>query len=163
LGWSVIWILHDHFYNQFRLKAAEQVLRFFPHYFTNVNQVGEGVVYDQFDLINQGLRIDKMSPLPIDFSHVQTRESFQLSTNSLVLLTQRLDKWSHFFMGDLMSLDEDHSHFYYQTAKEKERIFLESNKNKKWTFMVLLRLAIYKFMIRPYRFVFQLLLEKICH
>jgi len=49
LDYTVIWILHDHTYNKLRKTPLEQFLRPFPHYYANVNEKGEGHIYDQPD------------------------------------------------------------------------------------------------------------------
>lgn len=120
LGWSVVWILHDHRYNQRRLSAAEMALRSSPHFFSNMNRLGQGIIYDQFDLCVHGLRQERMAPLPIDVSqpHLYSQEVYPLQ-----LLTQRANQWNLFFAGDLMSLFLDTPlSIYLQQAQEKERV-----------------------------------------
>lgn len=47
LGYQVVWILHDERYNQKHLSAAELYLLNHPHYYTNMDAEGLGIIYDQ--------------------------------------------------------------------------------------------------------------------
>ncbi len=56
LGYHVVWILHDKRFNQRKVSAAEQWLQEKPHYFTNFDSRGNGEVYDQLQVIKDGVR-----------------------------------------------------------------------------------------------------------
>ena len=68
MGYEVIWLLHDSQFNRQRVSAAEMSLRHSCHYFTNMNAEGAGYFYDQFDVVVDGLRRAKFSPLQVDLS-----------------------------------------------------------------------------------------------
>lgn len=101
LNFSVVWILHDHRFNQWRLSNAECVLRNTPHFFSNMNAKGEGMIYDQFDVWKQGKREKRLPPLPVQISFLKERQSQKLLWNSS-FLTERFKNWSVSFEGDLM-------------------------------------------------------------
>lgn len=42
---KVVWVLHDRRFHRFRLTAAEYFLRSWPHYYTNMNEKGQGIIY----------------------------------------------------------------------------------------------------------------------
>lgn len=65
-GFQVIWILHEMRFNKWRLSAAEAALAAIPHYYTNINSEGEGIIYDQCDRIDGGLRFIRYGPLPVN-------------------------------------------------------------------------------------------------
>lgn len=65
-GFQVIWILHDTRFNKWRLSAAEAALAAIPHYYTNIDNEGEGIIYDQCDRIDGGLRYTEYGPLPVN-------------------------------------------------------------------------------------------------
>ena len=77
IGYQVVWIFHDSLYNKHRLSSAEDFLRGEPHYFTNMNEEGEGGIYDQFSLITDRKRIHRLPALPINLSFPKS-----LSSNS---------------------------------------------------------------------------------
>jgi competence protein CoiA len=68
LGWTVVWILHEKRFNQYRVTAAEEMLKASPYYFSNFNEKGEGFIYDQFQIIQNGLRKHRQAVYPVDLS-----------------------------------------------------------------------------------------------
>lgn len=76
LGYTIIWILHDHTYNKFRKSPLELFLRPFPHYYANVNEKGQGHIYDQPDrkLPPSIVNLEERCPLP-HFKWPQTLEN----------------------------------------------------------------------------------------
>jgi competence protein CoiA len=162
LGWSVVWILHDQRYNRVRLSAAEIMLRSSPHFFSNMDESGRGMIYDQFDLCIRGLRYGRLPPLPIDlkegifFGHAG-RNFFPLR-----MLDQRSKSWPYFFSGDLMSLFLNNMSKspsdYLKQARQREAEFAP----EKGRFMAL----ICKFwrcgIIASYQTIFRFLLERVC-
>ncbi len=65
LGYQVIWILHDIRYNRRRMSAAEAYLRRNGGaYFTNMDEIGRGWVYDQSERCSYYRRIIKGKPFP---------------------------------------------------------------------------------------------------
>ncbi|WP_068470766.1 competence protein CoiA [Candidatus Protochlamydia phocaeensis] len=162
-GWQVVWILHDHLYNQVRLTAAEQALRTCPHYFTNMDREGKGCIYDQFDLVNKGLRKQRMKPLPVDLTQPQEFEKSSDSNKRLRLVFQRACQWPFFFSGDLSCLQrQKETSFYLQAAHMKEDQFYgdEALQAKKRAYQRMK--SFIKHLFYPYRLLFHLWLEKAC-
>jgi competence protein CoiA len=161
LGWQVIWILHDKLYNQRRLTAAEWILRSFPHYFTNFDKEGRGIIYDQFDMIHKGMRIRKMPPLTVNVALFEPLHSQLISTSYLKLVKQRLKKWPLGFQGDLVHLNQstrDDSYIEQAKALEQEAFVKEEMEQKE----NYLKQLIEQFFIRPYGLLLQMLVEKMC-
>ncbi|MCI0382775.1 MAG: hypothetical protein L0207_07015 [Chlamydiae bacterium] len=52
LGYEIFWILHDRTFNRKNLSPAELFLRERGCYFTNINEKGEGIIYDQMERIH---------------------------------------------------------------------------------------------------------------
>jgi len=84
LGYRVLWILHDHQFNQRRLTEAEFFLKS-AYYFSNMNKEGQGEIYDQFARVRGIVRKQRLSHLPLDISQVcvangagPSRENWQL-------------------------------------------------------------------------------------
>ncbi len=65
VGYTVIWILHDRRFNQRWETPAERFLRSHPHYFSTMNALGEGEIYDQYAHIRWGERIRRTPRYPI--------------------------------------------------------------------------------------------------
>ncbi|KAF3362217.1 hypothetical protein PHSC3_001284 [Chlamydiales bacterium STE3] len=100
LGFDVIWILHDKRYNRACHSLAEKALYQHPHYFTNMNQSGKGIIYDQFEVIEKGLRKVRLAPLQVNLAVPMQKPENQLS---LFPLPRRLT-WAKYFEGDLVAL-----------------------------------------------------------
>lgn len=156
-GWMVVWILHDHRFNHLRVTAAEQLLRAFPHYFTNMNSQGEGVIYDQFDVVHKGLRLHKMAPLPVDLTQPYAFEGLAFSKHALRQVWQRSTQRKIFFAGDLC--DEGLASSYLQQAKQKEELFYASHSLPKRVWRGLRR-SLGKMFFSPYQALFRFLLER---
>lgn len=167
LGWHVVWILHDYRYNNYRYSSAEAILRNYPHYFTNIDHTGKGEIYDQFDLIQTGVRHYKMSPLTVKLSApFYTSHATSLSS-TLKLGKERLRHWPLFFEGDLLylslypeKLTQDQVN-YLLHAQEKENFYKlskqSSRENKKSLFEIWI-----KKIFAIYKFFFHFFLEKHC-
>lgn len=132
LGFQVVWILHDHLYNSYRLTSAEHFLRPHTHYFTNINEQGEGHFYDQAK--------KRGPPLTIDL----TRPSFRNFQNKLPVDLAARKEWKLSFPGDLFH------HFSRFHAANEPAIWKEFFYSLKNT------------LSRYYRIFFQYLLEKAC-
>lgn len=70
MGYSVIWILHDRHYNRPSLTLEERLLLPQTHYFTNINSLGSGEIYDQYSQIRWGKRVMRGPRYPIALSSV---------------------------------------------------------------------------------------------
>lgn len=164
LGFQVIWILHEKRYNQWRFTAAEQWLRNRPHYFTNINAEGEGMIYDQYDIDEKGVRKHIQSKLEVNLEHPRKIMKDEKRRNLPRVVANRLENWTLHFSGDLLDLCLYQSaHLDIQEllenafAAEKESTkFVESGwveKTKK---------IFWYGVVRPYRLFFQMLLERAC-
>lgn len=157
-GWTVVWILHDHRYNQIRLSAVEMALEHSPHFFTNMDQFGKGLIYDQFDLKDKGLRLSRLSSLPIDIkniSHQTDQKSFPL-----LHLENRAKNWPYYFAGDFMSLFLSRVNSEYLEKAfllEKRR---DSNQRKAKFFRVIK--GTYRKITAGYQIFFRFFLERLC-
>jgi competence protein CoiA len=100
LGFQVIWILHDHLYNRRRLSPLEISLEPSPHYFTNLNEKGQGMIYDQGWIAQRGGRVKLTPPFPI-----LPQKPKSLAGERDARWPQCLQKrflWSLHFEGDLL-------------------------------------------------------------
>lgn len=98
IGYQVIWILHDSRYNQRRLSPLEDALCSSPHYFTNMDSEGNGMVYDQFAIIDRGVRRNRLPALPVDLS--LPRYDKGLKNRLPHPVNKRAAQWSLGFYGD---------------------------------------------------------------
>ena len=161
LGWSVVWILHDQRYNQNRLSAAEIALRTSPHFFSNMDELGTGMIYDQFDICEKGLRYARLSPLPIDLREAPHLCPPEKQSYLLALLTQRAIHWKCFFSGDLTSLFlNTPASPYLQQALESEIRFYPPSPSLRWCHLPAKLWQ--RGIATPYRIFFRFLLERIC-
>lgn len=157
-GWSVVWILHDSRYNQFHLTSIEMALSPFPHFFTNMDRFGKGIIYDQFDLKNGGIRVARLNPLPVEIKNIS--DKIEAREFPLVFLQKRAAGWNCFFSGDLMALFlHDLSSPYLKQAAKLEKKWDVNQKRGK--ILNLFRLFLRK-IANLYRILFRFLLEKAC-
>lgn len=137
IGFETVWILHDRLYNQKRLKEAEQALKSRLYYFSNIDEEGRGIIYDQFDISKNGRRLAKLPPLPIKVTEPQ--KASQL-----------------YFTGDLYDLNSRaFSPEYLQNIAYMQKKF-HTPLSKQLLFWLKQGL------IRPYNLVLQMLLERTC-
>lgn len=126
IGYEVIWILHDKRYNKWRHSLAERALENKPHYFTNMNQHGKGMIYDQFEIIQNGLRKIRFASLPVDLS--QPCKVNHTKSIHLAMLKKRLE-WQWSFEGDLLSeylYDSNSAYLNFATIEQQK--FLPQKK-----------------------------------
>lgn len=166
VGWEIVWIFHDSRYNQWKISAAELALRQQAVYFTNIDADGRGMVYDQFDLFYQGKRIGVLGPLPIDVKGIASPTSNVDFASFPKVVGARLQERPHFFSGDLVSLTigvggEKHEE-YLQKVQQWELWHEDQTKTKPVQNVDRLRRAMQSYLIRPYKLLFQLLLERAC-
>lgn len=156
LGYHVIWILHDSQYNQLKVTAAESFLIDMPHYFTNMDVDGKGIIYDQVSMIVQGIRKEGLNPLKIDLRNVYKMVLETSSEHFPYYVKNRLKRWPVFFSGDFVDVyligGDNLAH-----VKELNDIIVEEDLDlqgiRKW----------YRnWVVRPYNLFFQMLLEKAC-
>lgn len=68
LGYTVIWILHTKQFLQPRAHSIEKFLEKRPHYFTDINHLGQGMIFDQLSFIVGGKRTLLGDPFPLSFT-----------------------------------------------------------------------------------------------
>lgn len=100
LGYHVVWILHDHRYNRWRMTAAEYLLLGSTHYYTNIGVDGVGIIYDQHASVRGGVKLYRSEPFPIDVS--KPSEVDRIFSDEPLFLRKRLQKWNLQFSGDLL-------------------------------------------------------------
>lgn len=102
-GYQVFWILHDKQFNQQSLSAAESYLRTQPCYFTNINKIGEGIVYDQFEVLKKERRLFKGCPLTVSPVKIFRLPKASLSDEQFPkMLLNRFLTWESYAKGDLL-------------------------------------------------------------
>jgi competence protein CoiA len=152
VGFQVIWILHDSRFNQKRLSAAEDALKTHMHYFTNLDESGEGTIYDQFSLMNRGIRETSLRPLPIDIPHLRAMRS-GTAVESSSIIQMRCHSWPFYCAGDLVDgyLSGGQNDYLDQIALLEGPLKTVKQPRGWW------RRVIYF-----YRIFFQMLLENAC-
>jgi competence protein CoiA len=161
-GYQVVWILHQSRFNQWKLSAAELILDKSPHYYTNINQDGTGMIYDQFQMVQNGLRHRKLPAFPVDLSKPIFLPMDKNQTLPM-FIQHRLKFWPLCFSGDLMtqSLAPSESFaVYLDSARILENEFLLNDASLKG--LSFLKHLFYEYLLKPYDFIFKLLLEKAC-
>ncbi len=63
IGYTVIWILHDHHFNKKTLSYAELYLRKNLSYYTSITTYGHGFFYDQLEFFQGSQRVYRSRPL----------------------------------------------------------------------------------------------------
>jgi len=157
LGWNVVWILHDQRYNQQFLHPAEYALQDHVHYFSNMDANGKGVIYDQFDTIEKGLRIFKMEKLAVNLVELKFFKPTSPPKLDLLFCQKRLKKWPFYFEGDLC---DSVSSEYYQQAVAFERSY--RRRQIKHSLASIVKKTIKRLILDPYRVTLRYLLEKAC-
>jgi competence protein CoiA len=159
LGFRVVWILHDTRYNKPHLSAMELYLADQPHYFTNMQQNGEGIIYDQFAILRQSRRLHQLPPLPIDIRYLK-QETLNKDEYFLETIKNRQIAWNGFFSGDLIDLVENESLEginYLQKAKILEDKY---NLGGKIGYLNIITDILHNYLVRPYYLIFQIFLER---
>lgn len=155
-GFQVIWVLHDKRFNQVRVSAAEQVLRSSPYYYTNIDVKGRGKIYDQFDLIHQGMRREVLGQYTVD-----STQPFPISALSQecppLMDARRL--WPLFFKGDFMHRYQEDP-LKFKELLDKAALLQEGWASPKtssnW------RTLFRRWLVRPYLLVLQMMVERAC-
>lgn len=152
-GYEIIWILHEKTFNRWKLCAAEVFLQDQTHYFTNMNKEGKGMIYDCYASIERGVRKKRMKSVEVQLNlPTLLNES---GKNLPQFLKKRLETWHLHFEGDLVT------RFFNQAYDFQEIISIEQkNETKPLTWIQAAKYALYFCIMRPYRLVFQLFLEK---
>lgn len=173
LGFQVIWILHDNRFNQWRISAAEHTLRDRPHYFTNINSEGKGIIYEQLSIAVRGVRKERSIKLPVDLSVIQ--ETLHLPDSSLYALPKmvlrKIESYPLNFGGDTVHHCMEHVKEgaplseYLQSLAEMEFRWQDAIERQSLSSMPLgsfIILVCKRLIVEPYCAVLRLLLEKAC-
>lgn len=162
IGWQVIWILHDSRYNQWRLSGAENALASHPHYFTNMDSKGEGIIYDQFQLILKGSRKFRLPLLPVQVDKIIPIYPGILRSLGLNSVLQRSRTWPFFLQGDLFDITLKGTYREYLQAAQKIESEARSRFAETSRSFDYIKKIYYKIVARPYSLLLQMLLERSC-
>lgn len=158
-GFQTVWLLHDSRYNQHRLTGAENVLRCWPHYFTDMDNQGTGCVYDQAAFVSGGLRKERLPRLTVDLSKPLGSSNQQSIRNLPMLVLERLSRWPVYFRGDILDAcleGADYLNLLFDSEKKNggnEDVLSLSL----WEFV---KLICNRWIAYPYRAILRLLLER---
>lgn len=100
LGYTVIWILHDHHFNKKILSSAELYLRKNLSYYTSITAYGHGFFYDQLEFFHGNKRIYKGTPQIL--KNLLPQKLFKLPYNFPKTLKRKAKKTSFYLSGDLI-------------------------------------------------------------
>lgn len=95
LGLTVVWILHDRRFSHRRRGEVQRMLRGYPHYYTNIDAKGRGMIYDQVRPFSPKMAVAVSHPIVMPDS---------LPDKCHPLLHERLSKSSLCFKGDALDL-----------------------------------------------------------
>lgn len=158
-GYQVVWIFHDRRFNRKRMTGAELALREnSPFYFTDIDQEGKGIIYDQLDSVKKGFRSWTGDPFPIRISAPFSISRSLVGQNKEVpgVIKKRLANWLVAFEGDLVhALCAERSAGFLRKAWEVEQRICPQARG-----MEKIKQLFEAWVIRPYRIIFQMLLEK---
>jgi competence protein CoiA len=133
VGFQVVWIMHDSRYNQLRLTPVEQALLPLTHYYSNMNEEGKGIIYDQWHYLDKGIR--------------------KLSLGRLLInVNQPYFKNKLGFSGDINSLPEDHP-YLLNIQTQQARIASTKKTQKFLSILNSIKESFYNFfksLLKPY-------------
>lgn len=152
-GYQVVWILHDERFSQRRLCAAELWLVDHPHYFTNINALGKGFVYDQVDVIEKATRHSLLKRTPVSIEKPTAHDLSSLPAP----LRKRHSAWQIAFENDWFQRSQEPEYRelldgFFQEAPTSFLAHLKQALSWLWHTCV-------KY---PYHVVFDFLLERAC-
>lgn len=119
-GITLIWILHEDTFNQYRVGRTEQFLRTKTCYYTNMDKHGRGEVYDQFEKLEEGRRGQRSVKKKVDLT--QWFSLPPLPAEAPAWLEKRLLGGSCYHKGDLIDLALHHQIPGGWQVQEKKRI-----------------------------------------
>lgn len=159
-GFQVVWILHDKRFNQNRLTAAELFLQDRPHYFTDIDIEGDGNIYDQFAIYHLGRRHVLLPALNIDIARPYRSKA---AAAQLSLASKRQELWPVYFSGDLVDIClQNKIREYVDEASNAEAEFERFLAGDELTWCESVLDWAYFLIVRPYKLIFQILLERAC-
>lgn len=171
IGYRVIWIFHDERYNQSRLSAAENFLCEHPHYYSNMDAEGNGMIYDQFSMTADRKRVRRLPILAIDASSPKWMDKHQMKSAKKLLpgLHKRLKKLPLFFSGDAIDCGlhaaenmEDYTDDQRESSLKMKELLVLEKRASMLGLLVIPKNLFYKFLVSPYQAVLKLLLERAC-
>ncbi len=126
LGYTVIWILHDHHFNKKNLSSAELYLRKNLSYYTSITAFGHGFFYDQLEFFYGNKRVYKGTPQIL--KNLLPQKLFKLPYNFPQTLKKKAKKNSFYLSGDLIDTVIKAKNF--KQIKELEKSFLPQKSLK---------------------------------
>lgn len=156
IGICTVWILHDARYKKRNLSAAESILANSPHYFTNIDENGSGVVYDLFSIVHRGKRIHTSAPLQIDVKLPQRVDTIEVPC-IWKLIQHRCRQWRMYFSGDLCDnyLKGDLQGYCSSAQSAEQEFYALSDEPAA-------RKGFFEVCLEPFRVLLQLFLELSC-
>lgn len=100
LGYRVVWMLHDHHFNNKNLCSAELYLRKNLSYYTSITAYGHGFFYDQLEFFHGNKRIYKGTPHIL--KNLLPKKLFKLPYNFPKSLKKKAKKNAFYLSGDLI-------------------------------------------------------------
>lgn len=102
VGFDVVWILHSNRYNKMRVTSAEDVLKSSAHYFTDIDTLGGGSIFDQYSFIVRGKRLWRFPPTSIDITapYICSENQLLLRKIAPARFLDRYRNWTRGFGND---------------------------------------------------------------
>ncbi len=162
IGYTVVWILHDQRFNKSTLLAAEQYLQNYQHYFTNIDHLRNGIIYDQFRVFDRARPVFSTKLFSIDVKNLSQTNLLILPERKALIpepLFKKIHSQSFCFKGDLLDYccSETFSPIFEHAIK-----ILNLQKPPVLTKFQKIKLGFYRLIVRPYTIMFRMLLEKAC-
>lgn len=129
---NVVWILHDARFNKRRISDSEAFLRQNNSYYTNIDAKGQGLIYDQFDISKNMLKVFRGPPLRVELNQPKRSPSFDPKENMPQAILSRLDHNRFYFKGDLIDQCDQHpsQKGWLSMAHLENKFFKIVSKNK---------------------------------
>lgn len=159
LGYQVVWILHDRRFNQPLLCAAEDFLRDSPHYYSNMDHLGQGIIYDQFACVDRGIRTYRLPKLAVDLSMPYEAKTLSPNINLPQKINHRLKSWSTGFEGDTLDLLQKSD----QELIKKVKAIRDNDNFGSMNFNIEFCKAFFnQWVVQPYKILLKVMLERAC-
>lgn len=162
LGYKVIWILHEMRFNRLKPSGAEKYLQGLPHYFTNMDQKGNGFIYDQISCFEKGIRKKwgKLTDVRLDLPRTKGGNAHSKNIFPVpAAIRSRFHSSSVYFSGDFIDA-------WIQGGDFAKAVFSKvSERSHPFTLHLVFSSLIrgFEFLIlRPYKILFNVILEKAC-
>lgn len=169
-GFQVVWVLHDKRFNQWRLSGAEHALADRPHYFTDMNGLGKGQIYEQLSVNIKGIRKMRLPKLPVDLSAPQ-RGDFADADIFPRLIQRKIQTCPVSFAGDTIdqcmayAKEDEQQSDYIQSifaAEARWHSALAAEDFLSLPISTSIKVLCQRCLVEPYLAVLRLLLEKAC-